>query len=86
MTIWKFSVTVIDNFQIQMPEGAKILTVDMQGDVPYIWAIVVPNSPLQIRKFVLRGTGHPFVGGEDNYIGSFQLIEGLLVFHLFESI
>jgi DNA-directed RNA polymerase subunit RPC12/RpoP len=74
-----------DKIEILMPEGSKILTVKTQGETPFIWAIVDTSAPSTIRRFCVRGTGHIFKGNEGKYIGTFQLDNGKLVFHLFEG-
>lgn len=87
MTIWKFPFSITDNFDIEMPDNAKILAVQMQKSRPCIWALVEPSFPKTKRKFRLAGTGHSLDGEESiHYIGTFQTYGGKLVFHLFEVI
>lgn len=73
-----------------MPNGAEILAVHVQKNEPCIWALVDSEQPLQARFFDIFGTGHmispPLETLERKYIGSFQLQQGQLVFHVFESI
>jgi DNA-directed RNA polymerase subunit RPC12/RpoP len=83
--IYKFSFSMEDEFKISMPEGSEVLTVQIQGGVPRIWAIVDTDVPLTARRFCMRRTGHAFKGNEGKYIGTFQLNEGTMVFHLFEE-
>ena len=82
--VWKYEVELIDIFSIEMPIGAEILCVQVQRNVPQIWALVYPRAPTRRRRFRLAGTDHPLK--EDNlyYIGSFQMAEETLIFHLFE--
>lgn len=87
MTIWKFSLPIDDTMFLSMPAGAKILSVQTQDDEPMLWALVDPKAPTVKRSFVLRGTGHP-MSYEDAalpFIGTFQMREGALVFHLFDG-
>lgn len=83
-TIWKYPLPVIDRFDLPLPTGATSLTVQMQRGEPCLWALVNPHAPTTIRQFVICGTGNsvPFDAG--NYIGTFQMEGGALVFHLFE--
>lgn len=83
-TIWKYTLPVGDG-EINMRQGAEILTVQTQGNIPYLWAIVDTEKTKGTRKFILRGTGHIFTGEEGKYIGTFQLINLGLVFHVFEK-
>ncbi len=82
--IWKFELPVEDNIVVRMPDGAQIISVDVQREIPCLWAIVDPAAALVDRNFVLRGTGHELgiVGG---HVGSFLLYSGAIVFHLFEA-
>lgn len=85
-TIYKFRIPKItDDFGIEMPFGAKILTVQTQHELPCIWAIVDTENGNEMRNFKLYGTGHPIETSLfHTYIGTFQLRGGDLVFHLFE--
>lgn len=89
--IWKFPIQVMDRFEIAMPYEAEILCCQMQIDVfhsgpnkPYIWALVNPDAPTEVRKFRLAGTGHPILEPALTFVGTFQMAGGTLVFHLFE--
>jgi len=83
--IWKYTFGVTDKFTIIMPFGTKILYVDTQRDVPCMWVEVKLSQIATERKFKLFGTGHE-VDGELTYLGSFQLRNGDLVFHLYEEV
>ncbi len=85
-TIWKFPVTVIgDLFGVPMPAGAEVLSMQLQNDVPVMWALVDDQAPTVIRTFAMYGTGHPVHAGHGRFIGTFQTLGGRLVFHLFET-
>lgn len=84
--IYKYPVTIDDVFDVEMPRGAQVLSVDVQGGRPQMWARVDPSAPVEQRRFQLRGTGHPLNGNEGRFVGTFQMHGGSLVFHLFESI
>ncbi len=94
-TIYKYAVPLKDTFTINLPKGYTILSVGVQNVVsfdrrsqsPYIWVLIdtenVKNSkPVNFR---LAGTGHPIEEYSFlRFIGTFQLQDGALVFHLFE--
>lgn len=86
-TIWKFTVGFpVDSEHIEMPRGAKILTTEMQHGHLRIWAMVDPSQDKVPRLIQIAGTGHDLstrIMGE--YIGSFQLDGGNLVFHVFDG-
>jgi len=86
--IWKFPILVVDNQQIAMPEGAEILCVQMHRGEPCLWAMVNPDRPKEQRAVEVFGTGNPIksdMGTSRKYIGTFQMLAGDLVFHVFES-
>ena len=85
-TIYKYGFDIEDSFTIALPRGAEILCVQTQNGGPQLWALVDPAELKESRCFELYGTGHPYREGEQKYIGTFQLLHGDLVFHLFERI
>lgn len=85
-TIWKYSLQSAPNFSIEMPRGAQILTVQLQGGRPYLWALVNPDAVLEPRYFFLAPTGESFVPPALDYIGTFQMDGGAFVAHLFEHL
>lgn len=84
--VFKYPIPVEDEFRLELPVEAQILTVQVQGNRPYLWALVDPAAPHDEIRFRLAGTGHPIE--EDilghGYIGTFQLNGGALVFHVFQ--
>lgn len=86
--VWKFALNPGEN-EVMMPNGAEVLSVQVQHNVPCLWALVDPEMQKEERTFEVFGTGHSIkydMGVERKYIGTFQLDGGYLVFHLFERI
>lgn len=84
-TIWKYQVEVSDELTLDMPYGAEILCVQMQGPAPQLWAIVNSGTASRVqRRFKWFGTGHPMPSSEMRFIGTAQFSG--LVFHLFEVV
>jgi hypothetical protein len=88
-TIWKFQIEIKDEFILMMPKDSKIIAVNPQKGLPFIWAMVDDSQKREIREFLLIGTGYD-IGRMDNlykfsYRGTFFINDGLLVFHLFEK-
>ena len=76
-----------------MPKGAEILTVQVQHGEPHIWVLVEKNGDEVFRTEVMRtidvfGTGDPMYDpdGSRRYIGTCQLRDGRLVYHVFEKL
>lgn len=85
-TVYKYYLPIQDVVMITMPKDAKVLTVQVQNGQPCIWAAVNPApTELETRAFRIAGTGHPIVDEiVDDYVGTIQLHDGRLVFHVFE--
>jgi hypothetical protein len=89
--VYKYPVEVVDVFTMRMPKGAELLCVQVQNGRPYLWARVVIDAghPSTERSFRLAGTGHLIEGrmpsdSDGDYVGTFQLRDGALVFHVFD--
>jgi hypothetical protein len=83
-TIYKYPFSIDDSVIITMPVGAEILTVQVQHRVPCIWALVDPEAPKVDRYFRVAGTGHSLPENPGKYVGTFQQLEGNLIFHVFD--
>lgn len=86
MKIYKYTLSVTDLQVLSLPEGARLLTVQTQHGRPQLWALVNEKASMtKHRKFATYGTGNPMPDGDPgNYIGTYQLNDATLVFHVFE--
>ena len=85
MQIWKFPLNVTDLQSHPIPEGAQLLAVQTQDDMPQLWALVDEKAPIVHRNFATYGTGNPMPDGDPGvYVGTYQIRGGALVFHVFE--
>ena len=88
-TIYKYPVKIEDEFNLQLPYGAKLLTVQRQIHETQIWFEVDTEAPLVDVNFILVGTGHEIRLNnytEAIYCGTFQLAGGTLILHLYKRI
>jgi len=87
-TIWKFPIEIEDIQEIEMPSPAIPLSFQMQGNSPTLWCLVDPEMGMVKKKFRLAGTGHKIDNSleELNFIGTAQLLHGMLIYHLFEIV
>lgn len=83
-TIWKYSLKVTDQQELQIPKGGELLCVQTQADGPCLWVKVDDAQPKVNRYFAIYGTGNPIRDITQRYIGTFQMHKGALVFHLYE--
>jgi uncharacterized protein YbdZ (MbtH family) len=82
LTIWKFPFDVTDRFTLEIPDGYRILHVEMQGKSPCLWAIVDEARPPSQTRFALFGTGFEVPAGWE-HVGTFQ--QPPYVWHLFRE-
>jgi hypothetical protein len=79
-----------DELLLELPRGAQILSVGNQKDQLVLWALIdVECSELEIRHFLIVGTGHElrlfgkFLG---KFLGTVLFHDAALVFHVFEIV
>lgn len=81
--IWKHPLRFSGGEQLVrvMPVHSIPVHFGMQNGAPTLWCECDPEAPLEDRRFVVAGTGHPL---PDNgmYIGSCQ--DGAFVWHAYE--
>ncbi len=83
MKVWKFGI-VDPEAPVAMPNGAQVLSVGVQRERVCIWALVNPNEPATLRRFVIVPTGEQ-VPGHGRFLGTVMLRDGALVFHVWEG-
>lgn len=83
-TIWKYALQP-GRTELEMPGGAELLTVQMQGDTPTLWAQVWPGEPVVRRVLDVYGTGHKMPPDPGKYVATFQMDDGTLVWHVFDA-
>lgn len=82
--VWKFPLPLTDLATINMPTGARVIHVDVQGATPCLWALVDPDAAAEPRHFRVAGTGHT-LEPDLRHLGSFLIFDGAGVFHVFEA-
>lgn len=84
--VYKYPLDIQDEVVVMIPKGARVLSVQVQNGRPCLWAAVDPNElTLEERLFRISGTGHPIQDDVvDGFIGTIQMYDGKLVFHVFE--
>jgi hypothetical protein len=83
--VFKYTVPLNEEFSLDIPWGAKILTVQALDGEPFVWALVDPDARARAVPFRLANTGEAINEAHElRYVGTFQLRDGGLVYHLFE--
>lgn len=84
-TIWKEKLAIVDVQHVLIPFESEILTVQIQNGEPYIWFLCDEKRLKNRKEIRICGTGHPVPDNIGRYIGTFQLYDLGLVFHVFEG-
>ncbi len=83
--VWKFVLE--PEIEIEIPEGAELLSVATQGDQIFLWAKVSPSAEKVKRTFVGFGTGHDIPTNFNlDFVGTALFSNGALVYHIFEKV
>lgn len=83
--VYKYDLPIGDWISVRMPEGAQALCVQTQHGAPQLWARVDIERPPVVHHFRMVGTGHDLGTNVGRYVGTVQLHDGALVFHVFED-
>lgn len=85
MKIWKWELERAQLQSLELPKGAEILTVQIQHNVPHLWAMVDENATeTEGVHIAMHGTGHTVPQNPGKYLGTVQFYGGALVLHVFE--
>lgn len=84
--IYKYPIRIQDEQIVHLPTGAEILCVQIQNGAPFLWALIEPQTGEEARRIVIAGTGHEMEDCERKYIGTVQMRDGTLVWHVFEKL
>lgn len=88
MTVYKYPLCHVselrDEILVSMPDGAELLTAQVQGENLCVWALVDPFAAQRMVAFRIAGTGHP-VNEPGRYLATFQLLGGAFIGHVFHS-
>lgn len=85
--IYKYPLSIAPVQTLGIPAGATLLTVQTQRNQPCLWALVDPERLQEEVRLRMVGTGHEFEDADQwEYLGSFQLDAGMLVFHVFRQV
>lgn len=82
--VWKWQLETTDDQHIEAPDGAQILKVEIQHDIPCLWMLVDPEAKKRSYHIKTAGTGHP-IEFSNNFIfaGTYQLAGGNFIGHVF---
>lgn len=83
-TIYKYPIEITDSQVIKLPKEYRVLTVQIQNNNPFLWALVDTDNDLEDAEILIIGTGHGIQNIETmEYISTIQVNNGKLIFHVF---
>lgn len=84
--IWKWPLPTENwpTIVIEAPANAEWLTVQLQGEMPTLWALVDPVLETEQYRFTVCGTEHAVPVDAGKYLGTVQI--GWNVWHVFCSL
>lgn len=88
--IWKYPLQITDKQIIAMPKGAEILSVGLQHGFVTLWvkADIDGSNSLEPVTIGIFGTGKslPEEVNVAQFIGTVQVLDGQLVWHVFRML
>lgn len=85
-TIFKYPLQLREEQTILLPEGAEILSIQLQDDIPTLWTMLDRGGKEAVNHRIrMVGTGWAFEAkGRLKFLSTVQTRDGL-VFHFFEE-
>ena len=84
MVVYKYILQMADLQEVELPEDAEILSVQLQHGGLTLWAYVTPGLPEVPRVIEILTTGNEVADYVREFISTVQLADGSLVYHFFE--
>jgi hypothetical protein len=81
LTIYKYPLEVVFYQAFLVPEGATLLCIQLQRNIPCIWAKIDTENAKEILEVFTYGTGHIIDTHEKWYLGTYQIED--FVWHVF---
>lgn len=86
-TIYKYQMPVLEEFEMELPEGAQVIRVEDQGGMFWMWAVINAEAKTEKRRFMAFKTGGSMPDGVNlSYVGFckvfVQMELGLYIFEV----
>lgn len=82
-TIYKFPLRVTPVQTVEVPAGAKFLSLQLQGGRPTMWCQVNSLAPPCAVHICMVGTGRALQDGFEHYLGTVH--DDLFVWHYYAA-
>jgi len=84
--IYKYELEISNDQEVHLPKGYEILTVQEQKGIACMWVLHDDTTTRDdMTVITIYGTGHKVPDNPGTYVGTFQIHNGQLVFHVFGS-
>ncbi len=85
-----YPIPLKDLFTLHLPEFAKVLTVHVDKNQPFLWAefMKIHEPHIEIRTFRMQTAGQTWTappGKHLDYVGTFQLQDPAFIGHVYEE-
>lgn len=81
LTVWKYPLKPVGQDTIKAPRPAKIISVGKVDRSIMAWVLVDTEAPFISIPLIIKQTGEPFAGNEDEFIGTVVVSD--IVSHVF---
>ena len=82
-TIWKQALE-FPKTEFEIPGFINVVAMQTQRGAPTVWIECDPSQALKTITLTIFGTGHK-IPDEQIYVGTFQMADGDLVWHLYRN-
>lgn len=84
MQIYKYPLKLKASHTVELPQGAKILSVQEQNDAVFFWALVDPELKTSDFHFQCFNTGYPCIPDElGDFVATIEEGEAKHIWHIF---
>ena len=83
--IWKYQIPVLEDFTVDLPDGAEIIRFANEEGMLWIWAVVNPDAEIVPKRLLAFKTGAEMPDMKLNYLGCAAIyIQAELMLYYFE--
>ncbi len=84
ISVFKYPLGEVDDLVLNLPKGAAVLSVGVQGQQMVLWAMVnTESSATDPWDVFIRGTGHPAERIDPSWFVGTVFVPPMFQFHIF---
>jgi hypothetical protein len=85
LTVYKEKLDITQHQEVELPSGYKILTINLQNNLPMIWFLCDTENPKVPVTIHMYNTGQSIAMYPGRYISTVHPSRGTHVVHCFEG-